>query len=149
MYRPAPAGKPAARPVTSRPRPQVPRPQPGRLRPARAAEPGRASRTRFIFLVVGLLGGGLLCLLVINTILATGSFQITALKQSNITLAQQEQAMHAKIAAEESPFSIARQARKLGMVEPGLLHFLNLNTGRINSGPSQMPGIPTVPGYDP
>ena len=99
--------------------------------------------------MVGLLGGGLLCLLVIYTILATGSFQITALKQSNVTLAQQEQELHAKIAAEESPFSIAHQARKLGMVEPGLLHFLNLNTGRINSGPAQIPGIPAVPGYTP
>lgn len=99
--------------------------------------------------MVGLLGGGLLCLLVINTILATGSFQITALKQSNVTLAQQEQELHAKIAAEESPFSIARQARQLGMVEPGLLHFLNLNTGRVNSGPAQMPDIPAVPGYTP
>jgi hypothetical protein len=99
--------------------------------------------------VVGLLGGGLLCLLVINTILATGSFQISALKQGNVALAQQEQALHAKIAAEESPYSLARQARKLGMVEPGLLHFLDVKTGRLISGPSRMPGIPTVPGYTP
>ena len=40
-----------------------------------------------MFLVVGLLGGGLLSLLMINTVLATGDFQITALQQGNITLA--------------------------------------------------------------
>lgn len=99
--------------------------------------------------MLGLLGGGLLCLLLINTILATGSFQISALQQSNASLSQQAQDLHAKIAAEESPYSIARQARKLGMVAPGLLHFLNLNTGKVNSGPSRMPGIPSVPGYTP
>jgi hypothetical protein len=99
--------------------------------------------------VVGLLGGGLLCLLIINTILATGSFQISALQQSNVALSQQAQDLHAQIAAEESPGSIARQARKLGMIEPGLLHFLSLTTGRLNSGPSRLPGIPAVPGYTP
>jgi hypothetical protein len=107
------------------------------------------SRTRFVFLVVGLLGGTLLSLLVINTILATGSFQITSLQQGNVTLSQQEQQLHARIAAEESPYWLARQAGKLGMVESQLIHFLNLKTGRINSGPSQMPGVPTVPGYTP
>jgi hypothetical protein len=99
--------------------------------------------------VVGLLGGGLLCLLLINTILATGSFQISALKQSNVMLSQQAQDLHAKIAAAEAPSSIARQARRLGMVQPGLLHFLNLTTGRVNSGPARMPAIPDVPGYTP
>lgn len=121
-----------------------PRPQPHP--PGQAA---RASRTRFVFLVLGLLGGGLVCLLLINTILAAGSFQITALQQGNLTLSQQEQVLHAKIAAEESPSSIARRARKLGMAEPGLLHFLNITTGRVESGPSTMAGVPTVPGYTP
>jgi hypothetical protein len=140
LRRPAPATPGlAARPATPAPRPQV----------LRAAEPARASRTRFVFLVLGLLGGGLLCLLLINTILAAGSFQITALQQGNLRLSQQEQDLHVKIAAEEAPSSLAGRARKLGMVEPGLLHFLNIKTGRVNSGPATMAGIPTVPGYTP
>ena len=43
---------------------------------ARAGRPS-VSRTPFILLVVGLLGGGLICLLVINTTLAAGSFEST------------------------------------------------------------------------
>jgi hypothetical protein len=102
-----------------------------------------------VFLVVGLLGGGLLSLLMINTILATGAFQITALQQGNVALAQRQQAIQAQIAAEESPASLAQRAATLGMRIQPRLHFLNLKTGRLESSPNQMPGIPTVPGYTP
>jgi len=102
-----------------------------------------------VFLVVALLGGGLLSLLMINTILATGAFQITALQRSNVTLAQREQALQAQVAAEESPTSLAQRAAILGMHVQPRLHFLNLSKGRLESQPNQMPGIPTVPGYTP
>jgi cell division protein FtsB len=107
------------------------------------------TRTRFVFLVVGLLGGALLSLLMINTILATGAFQITALQQGNVTLAQREQALQAQVAAAESPAVLAQRAASLGMQVQPRLHFLNLKTGRLESQPNQMPGIPTVPGYTP
>jgi cell division protein FtsB len=86
----------------------------------------------FIFLVVGLLGGGLVCLLVLNTILASGSFQLTSLQQANTSLAQRQQMLQQQIAAEESPGAIAAEARKLGMVPVRQPRFVNLNTGRIN-----------------
>jgi len=98
---------------------------------------------------VGLLGGGLLCLLMINTVLAAGAFRITALQQGNVPLAQRVQALHAQVAAEESPYSLAQRAAALGMVVQPRLHFLNLSNGRLQSQPSNMPGIPTVPGYTP
>jgi cell division protein FtsB len=110
----------------------------------------RSSRTPFVFLVVGLLGGGLLCLLLINTILDTGSYQITQLQQQNVTLAQQTQELQAQVAREESPSVLAGRARKLGMGEAPLLHFLNLRKGRIQSEPSHVPGVVVVPpGYTP
>ena len=102
-----------------------------------------------MFLVVGLLGGGLLCLQVINTILATGAFRITALQQGNVSLAQRVQSLQAQVAGEESPATLARRAAALGMVIQPRLRFLDLTTGRLDSQPSQMPGIPTVPGYTP
>jgi len=102
-----------------------------------------------VFLVVALLGGGLLCLLLVNTILATGAFRITALQQGNVAIAQQEQALQAKIAAEEAPSALAQRARALGMVEPSLIHFLDLKTGRIISEPRHVTGVPAVPGYSP
>jgi hypothetical protein len=100
--------------------------------------------------VVGLLGGGLLCLLLINTILDTGSYQITQLQQENVTLAQQTQELQARIAQQQSPAVLAEKARQLGMEEPGLLHFLDLRKGRIKSQPTHVPGVSVYPpGYTP
>jgi cell division protein FtsB len=93
----------------------------------------------FIFLVVGLLGGGLVCLLVLNTILASGAFQLTSLQQSNTNLAQRAETLQQQIAQEESPGVIAAEARELGMVPVRQPHFINLKTGRIY-GTSATPG---------
>ncbi|HCU94850.1 MAG TPA: hypothetical protein DHU96_19960 [Actinobacteria bacterium] len=140
---------PAAADARVRPgRPTVSPPLPAGGAAAPAAVP--FSRTPFVFLIVGLLGGGLLCLLLVNTILDTGSFQITRLQQDNISLAQRTQALQAQIAAEESPSLLAARASQFGMREPGLLHFLDLKTGRIDSQPSHMPDVRVVPpGYSP
>jgi hypothetical protein len=151
-----PGPRPAAPPVPRRVRRGSPAgsgPAPGAPRTARPPLPGHRpapeSRTRFVFLVVGLLGGGLLCLLMINTILATGAFQITALQQGNVALAQRVQTLQAQIAAEESPASLAHRAAALGMEIQPRLHFLNLRKRRLQSEPSQMPGNLSVPGYTP
>jgi cell division protein FtsB len=110
----------------------------------------RSSRTPFVFLVVGLLGGGLLCLLLINTILDTGSYQITQLQQENVTLAQQTQELQARVAQEESPTVLAAKASQLGMQEPGLLRFLDLRKGKIEREPAHAPGVSVYPpGYTP
>ena len=152
-----PGTRPATRPGGARPAaaPPVPRrgrqgSQSGTARPPLAGQRHTPqTRTRFVFLVVGLLGGGLLSLLMINTILATGAFQITALQQGNVALAQRQQAIQAQVAAEESPASLAQRAATLGMRIQPRLHFLNLKKGRLESEPNHMPGIPTVPGYTP
>jgi hypothetical protein len=155
------------RPATARPAPG--RPAPGRPVPGRPAPgqrsltlPGagpaaglapvtaaRAPRTRFILLVLGMLGGGLVCLLVINTTLATASFRINALQRGNAALAQQEQSLQQQVATDESPSSLEQRARKLGLRTQPLLNVLNLRTGRIYRQPASLPGIPNVPGYAP
>lgn len=152
-----------------RPRPgragELPRPRPGdqpvpsggRGAPAAAPLPQRVaaarqrvrSRTPFVLLLIGLLGGGLVCLLLINTTLAQGSFQITAMQHKNADLAQQEQALQQQIAQEQSPASIAARARQLGMRPTGRLRFVDLKTGRIYSQPAHVPGVIPVPGYTP
>jgi hypothetical protein len=168
---PAPAGRrsgaatpvrdrPSARPGPSRtgpPRPARPatpaRPRassPPRRQDAAAAGAARSSRTPFVFLIVGLLGGGLLCLLLINTILDTGAYQITQLQQQNATLVQRTQEFQAQVAYEESPTVLAKQARRLGMREPSLLYFLDLRKGKIEREPTHVPGISVwPPGYTP
>ena len=154
--RPAPPrSRPSAPPrPTGQPRPSgLPRVRPSSARrgPEAAATAGaRSSRTPFVFLVVGLLGGGLLCLLLINTILDTGSYRITQLQQGNATLVQQTQELQARIAQEESPTVLAAKARQLGMHEPGLLRFLDVRKGKIEREPSHAPGVSVYPpGYAP
>ena len=136
---PRPAAPPRARPGSPQRRPNA--------APARAA---RSSRTPFVFLLVGLLGGGLLCLLLINTILDTGAYQITQLQQQNATLTQRTQELQARIAYEESPTVLAGEAQRLGMHEPGLLYFLDLRKGKIDREPAHAPGVSVFPpGYTP
>ena len=101
-----------------------------------------SSRTPFILFVLGLLGGGLVCLLVINTMLAAGAYQINSLQQTETTQAQQVQVLQQQVAADSAPSVIARRARQLGMVAPPLTNFLNLRTGRIISQPTTQPGVP-------
>jgi cell division protein FtsB len=142
-----PRSRPADQPV----------PGGGRGAPAAVPVPQRAaaarqrvrSRTPFVLLLIGLLGGGLVCLLLINTTLAQGSFQITAMQHKNADLAQQEQALQQQITQEQSPASIAERARQLGMRPTGRLRFIDLKTGRIFSQPAHVPGVIPVPGYTP
>jgi len=150
--RPGPAGARAPARPGVRTRPSGPPAGPRRSAGA-AAGPGVAgqeSRTRFVFLVLGLLAGALISLLLINTVLATGSYQITALQKANVQLAQQRQALQAQIASEQTPAVLYRRARQLGMVDPPLTHFLDLRKSRIISQPHQVPGVVTYPpGYTP
>jgi hypothetical protein len=88
-------------------------------------------RMPFVLLVLALLGGGLICLLVINTTLGATSFRITRLQSANASLSVQHQALQNAIANEEAPAQIARRAYALGMRWQSQLNFLNPVTGRI------------------
>ena len=95
---------------------------PGRQPPARRGRagcgrrrrPAAISRTPFILFVTALLGGGLVCLLVINTILAAGAYQITSLQQSQTTQAQQVQVLRQQVAADSAPSVIAPPGPRTG-----------------------------------
>jgi hypothetical protein len=120
--------------------------------PATAVATGLAAgvpRTRFILLVLGLLSGGLVCLLVINTTLAAASFRINALQQGNAALTQQQQELQQKVATEKSAASLAQRAKALGMRVQPLPDFLNLRTGKVFRSAHTLPGVPSVPGYAP
>ena len=170
--RPAPSRTAPSRPGRSRLRAPAPA-SPQQLRPgsgqpaASPAAPARPAagtgtvrlpggrrlggpRTPFVLLVLGLLGGGLVCLLVINTTLAAASFQITHLKQGNATLSQQQQALQQEIAKEQAPATIARRAYQLGMRQQQHLTFLNARTGHIYRAPLKLAGVTYAPpGYTP
>jgi len=110
---------------------------------------GAIARTPFILFVLGLLGGGLVCLLVINTILASGSYQINTLQQAETARQEQVQVLQQQVDADSAPSVIASRASQLGMVAPPLTKFLNLRTGRIIGQPTSEPGVLPAPGYVP
>lgn len=86
----------------------------------------------FVILLCGLLGGALVCALVISTTLAEGAFEITSLQQSNSALAKQQQQLEEEVASAQSAPVLEQRAYQLGM-RPGELQFLNLKTGKIQS----------------
>ena len=138
--RPAPRTAPA-RTVTA----------PRHTRPVTAPRPrARAPRMPFILLLVGLLGGALVCLLVISTTLAQGSFHITKLQEQNANLAREKQILTDEVAQAQNPAVIAKKAEQLGMRPNPHLGFVNPKTGKIVTGkPSRAEAAINIPGYTP
>ncbi|WP_211258693.1 hypothetical protein [Spirillospora albida] len=91
-------------------------------------------RTPFVLLIVALLGGALVSLLLLNTVLAEDAFTLTRLQESNKRLEQQRQAYQEEIAREESPAQLAAKARALGMREAERPAFIDGTTGRTTGG---------------
>ena len=149
--RPGP-GDPAARPVRA-PRHTRPLTGPGTkppVRPALGRARARRPRAPFILLLVGLLGGALVCLLVISTTLAEGAYRITNLQQQDANLAKQEQLLSQQVAQASSPTQIAQEAEQFGMRPNPALQFINLKTGKVVSGKvSSADAAINVPGYTP
>jgi hypothetical protein len=160
--RTAPGRGPAVRPgkVTA-PRHTRPEPRPGGTGPGtrpratrpvpRTARPrARSSRTPFILLLVGLLGGALVSLLVISTTLAQGAFRITSLQEQNANLAREQQTLTNEVAQAGNPAVIAQKAEQLGMRANPHLGFIDPKTGKIIVGkPSRAEAAINVPGYTP
>ena len=144
--------RPEPRPGTA-PRPgsrtAVP-PGPAGTRPGGARPRARSSRTPFILLLVGLLGGALVSLLVISTTLAQGAFRITSLQEQNANLAREQQTLTNEVAQAANPAVIASKAEQLGMRPNPHLGFIDQKTGKIIVGkPSKAEASINVPGYTP
>ncbi|MDQ0990384.1 septum formation initiator family protein [Streptomyces sp. V3I7] len=96
---------------------------------------GQAARTPFVLLVVLLLGGGLIGLLVLNSALSEGSFQLDDLQKQTKSLTDEEQALQRGIDAYSAPDALQRRARELGMVPGGDPAFLAPD-GSVKGAPS-------------
>ncbi|MFE0512923.1 septum formation initiator family protein [Streptomyces sp. NPDC058964] len=95
----------------------------------------QAARTPFVFLVVLLLGGGLIGLLVLNSALSEGSFKLDDLQKQTKNLSDEEQALQRDIDAYSAPDALQRRARELGMVPGGDPAFLGPD-GTVKGAPS-------------
>ncbi|MEC4575470.1 hypothetical protein L8C58_30545 [Streptomyces sp. CMAA1738] len=73
----------------------------------------------FVLLVVALLAGGLISLLLLNSALNEGSFQLSRLKKETTALTDEEQALQRDVDAHSAPDALQRRARELGLVPGG------------------------------
>ncbi|GHE67244.1 hypothetical protein CP980_24395 [Streptomyces vinaceus] len=88
----------------------------GRLR---AGSAGQAALTPFVLLVVALLAGGLISLLLLNSALNQGSFQLSKLKKETTALTDEEQALQRDVDGYSAPDALQRRAHELGLVPGG------------------------------
>ena len=136
------------------PAPDQPAPAPSsRPGPAPVRSAGRRAtashRMPFMLLLCGLLGGALVCALVISTTLAEGSFQITKLQNSTSAMTRQKQVLQEQVAQQQSPQVIAQEAARLGLQRPQALLFFDLKTGKTSNDGPTWPGAVNAPGYAP
>ncbi|MFL6137567.1 MAG: hypothetical protein ACJ74O_07175 [Frankiaceae bacterium] len=107
----------------------------------------RAPRAPFVALVIGLLGGGLIALLLLNTALAQGAFALRDLQRRSVALTEEQQELATRLADEQQPGALARRARALGMVPGGVPAFLRLPDGTVVGTPHAAsrpaPAVPT------
>jgi hypothetical protein len=95
-----------------------------------------------------LLSLGLGALLLLNTLLAQGSFTLHALDAKVAGLADQEQALQQKAATLASPKRLARSASELGMVASVNPAFLRAEDGKVLGAPVPAPTPLPVIGSD-
>ena len=132
-----------ARAATSRPSTARRRPTPvrttSRRRPALVEVPQAraavAGNGVFALVVLGMLVTGMGVLLVLNTTLAQGAFEISALTSAQHKLAVSEQLLLQQVALAESPESLQGRADALGMVPVASPVFLRLADGAVLGTP--------------
>lgn len=137
------ASRPSQRGLSTTGRP-VSRP-PVRVVQTPAVRPARAP---FVVLVLVLLSLGLGALLLLNTLLAQGSFTLHELDAKVADLADEEQALQQKVAVLASPRRLARSASQLGMVASVNPAFLRAEDGKVLGAPVPAASPPPVVGSD-
>ncbi|GAA4995913.1 hypothetical protein GCM10025734_27050 [Kitasatospora paranensis] len=101
-------------------------------------------------LMVVLLSAGLLGLLMLNTALNEGSFELSRLKKQTTDLTDERQGLQRQIDRNAAPDALAERARQLGMLPGGDPVFLQ-DDGSVLGRPGPAPSGPPVrrPGGDP
>ncbi|MET9883951.1 hypothetical protein ABZZ20_12535 [Streptomyces sp. NPDC006430] len=115
----------------------------GRLR----GPSGQAARTPFVLLVVALLAGGLISLLLLNSALNQGSFQLSKLKKETTALTDEEQALQRDVDGYSAPDALQRRAQELGLVPGGSPVFIGPDgkvTGAAAAAETPAPTSPTA-----
>jgi len=93
-------------------------------------------RAPFVILVIALIGTGLVGLLLLNTSMQQGAFEVSRLQQSNAALAERQGQLERTASKLESPTVVTRKAAALGMVADPNPVFLRLSDGKILGKPT-------------
>ncbi len=91
----------------------------------------RTPRIPFVLLVVSVLGLGLVGLLLLNTGLQRGAYEVTDLRQTSADLTLRQQNLRVQVADLQQPQNLAERALRLGMVRNDSPAFLSIETGKI------------------
>jgi hypothetical protein len=110
-----------------------------RLVPQRRSQ---AAKTPFAVVLVVVLGGGLLGLLLLNTLVAQDSFALHDLAKQSRDLQQREQQLAGQVQALQAPAQLAASATRLGMVPGGPPAFLRLPDGHVLGAPTAGRALP-------
>lgn len=79
-------------------------------------------------------------LLLLNTVLAEGSFALDSLRERHTALSRQAEALKQDVAYKSSPQVLERKARALGMKPSTTPIFLDIRTGRVYGPAHRGPG---------
>lgn len=109
------------------------------LVPARRSAPPLAP---YVTVLLLLLGGGLLGLLLLNTVVAQDAFTLYDLQRSTVGLQEKEQVLQQEVDRLQSPAHLAETARGLGMVPAPSPAFLRLPDGALLGAPRPAPPAP-------
>jgi len=99
--------------------------------------PFRPPRMPFVIFVVALLAAGLVGLLLLNTELQRGTFQVTSLNTQADQLRDQQEQLERQVRTLESPQNLADRAVRMGMVPNPNPVFLQLSDGRVLGVPAE------------
>lgn len=110
--------------------------------------PSTAARAPFVLLVVLILSGGLITLLLLNSSLSQGSFELSELKKKTTELTDEQQALQRDVDRRSAPDALERRARELGMVPGGGPAFLGPD-GKVLGVPQKATEAPLPPAPEP
>jgi hypothetical protein len=115
--------------------------RPGKAGPVAVIEgfAGRRSVVPFAILVLCLLAIGLVLLLLLNTALDRGAFQIQTAQKKQSQLTDQQQELQLRLAGLSAPGALASQAAALGLVPNPRPVFLDPGNGAVLGVPTAAP----------
>lgn len=99
--------------------------------------PFRPPRMPFVIFVVSLLAAGLVGLLLLNTELQRGTFEVTKLNQQADQLRDQQEQLERQVRTLESPQNLADRSLRMGMVPNPNPVFLRLSDGQVLGVPAE------------